>query len=438
MNFKRKLWWVQHKDKIFRIYAITLTLVLVILGIIYFSYSKFSSSNEMTMYETTVEPFIKNDYFIASYIDGEWSDSIPGKNDGYEVDKIVCDNDAVGTWDSETWSINISNATKKIKCSIYFKLTLVFDFDYTGTEQVFTVPKTGTYKLETWGAQGGSSIGTVSDLNGNYDINNQSSGGFGGYSVGTYYFDLNNKMYINVGGGGLSAKHYKKESVNKNTTIGGYNGGADSTYTDESGDWFVGSGGGATHIASCSGLLSTLENYKENILIVSGGGGGSSYYMNTRDYYHYGLGGHGGGYKGTSSYNTYTSQATVPLLDVTGGYQFLQNISYRDYGVKNGAFGLGATYLLNNNADNKSSLAAGGGGGFYGGSSSYSRGAGGGSGYIGNTLLTNKAMYCYNCEESSEESTKTISTTCAEEKPTENCAKKGNGYARITYIGNDK
>ena len=47
-------------------------------------------------------------------------------------------------------------------------------------------------------------------------------------------------------------------------------------------------------------------------------------------------------------------------------------------------------------------------------------------------------MYCYNCEESSEESTKTISTTCVEEKTTGNCAKKGNGYARITYIGNDK
>lgn len=47
-------------------------------------------------------------------------------------------------------------------------------------------------------------------------------------------------------------------------------------------------------------------------------------------------------------------------------------------------------------------------------------------------------MYCYNCEKSSEESTKTISTTCVEEKPTGNCAKKGNGYARITYIGNDK
>ena len=60
--------------------------------------------------------------------------------------------------------------------------------------------------------------------------------------------------------------------------------------------------------------------------------------------------------------------------------------------------------------------------------------AGGGSGYIGPPFLTKKSMYCYNCQESSEESTKTISTTCNSETPTENCAKKGNGYARITLI----
>ncbi|MDY3947777.1 MAG: hypothetical protein SOZ04_00255 [Bacilli bacterium] len=63
---------------------------------------------------------------------------------------------------------------------------------------------------------------------------------------------------------------------------------------------------------------------------------------------------------------------------------------------------------------------------------------GGSSDYIGNSLLTNKAMYCYNCEDSSEESTKTISTTRAEETPTENCAKKGNGYARITKTDRPK
>ena len=43
-------------------------------------------------------------------------------------------------------------------------------------------------------------------------------------------------------------------------------------------------------------------------------------------------------------------------------------------------------------------------------------------------------MYCYNCTESTEESTKTISSTCVNEIPTENCAKSGNGYARITLI----
>ncbi len=120
MNFKRKLWWAQHKNDVYK-YSTILSLVLIVtISIIYFTYSKFSSSNEMTMYETTVEPFIKNDYFIASYIDGEWSNEIPGKNDGYVVDKIVCDNGAVGTWDNEEWGINIRNATKKIKCSVFF------------------------------------------------------------------------------------------------------------------------------------------------------------------------------------------------------------------------------------------------------------------------------------------------------------------------------
>lgn len=58
----------------------------------------------------------------------------------------------------------------------------------------------------------------------------------------------------------------------------------------------------------------------------------------------------------------------------------------------------------------------------------------GGSGYIGNSLLTNKSMYCYNCEESSEVNTKTVSTSCTRKMPTRNCAKKVDGFARITLI----
>ena len=61
--------------------------------------------------------------------------------------------------------------------------------------------------------------------------------------------------------------------------------------------------------------------------------------------------------------------------------------------------------------------------------------AGGGSSYIGNTLLTDQVMYCYNCEESAEESTKTVSTIDVSEEAISNYAKMGNGYAKITYLG---
>ena len=144
MNFKRKLWWAQHRTDVYK-YGTILSLVLIVtISIIYFTYSKFSSSNEMTMYETTVEPFIKNDYFIASYIDGEWSNEIPSKDDGYVVDKIVCDNGATGTWDNEEWGINIRNATKKIKCSVFFIVKPV-----SVTEKITTLATTDTTNFAT-------------------------------------------------------------------------------------------------------------------------------------------------------------------------------------------------------------------------------------------------------------------------------------------------
>ena len=330
--------------------------------------------------ENKVNDKVSNEY-IASYFDGEYQTEIPGKNDGYIVDKIVCDNGASATWDNEEWGINIRNATKKIKCSIYFVFKTEYVFDYTGTEQVFTVPKTGTYKLETWGAQGGKST-------------DGEKGGFGGYSAG--YISLKNSelLYVNVG----------QTGINGQNSVGGYNGGGDSEYVNN------GSGGGATCIANNLGLLFELENYKNSILIVSGGGGGA-----TTD----NAGGAGGGINGNNGI-----YGTTGEKEGLGGTQFSGGTGSSD----SGSFGKGG----NGNA-------AGGGGGFYGGGSTKigigkDSSAGGGSGYIGNSLLTNKVMYCYNCEESNEESTKTISTKCAEETPTANCAKKGNGYARITYI----
>ena len=138
MNFQRKLWWAQHKNEVYKYGTILSFVLIVTISIIYFTYSKFTSTDEVTAYETTVEPFIKNDYFIASYVDGVWSDTIPGKDDGYIVDKIVCDNGATATWDDEEWGINIRNATKKIKCGVYFKKLVKL------TEQITTLASTDT------------------------------------------------------------------------------------------------------------------------------------------------------------------------------------------------------------------------------------------------------------------------------------------------------
>ena len=272
-------------------------------------------------------------------------------------------------------------------------------FDYTGGEQTFTVPLSGTYKLETWGASGGT-------------VDTSYYGGYGGYSKGNVTQTKGNTMYINVGGQGTGA------TKSGESLTGGYNGGGDVTGSSTV-NHITASGGGATHIASLSGLLSTLENNKSNIFIVSGGGGGGRNQANHSEAARWGLGGSGGGMNGggpKSSLESTNSYTTVPELagTQTSGY----------------AFGQGESV----------SIQSAGGGGFYGGYSGsnkrspYTGSGAGGSGYIGNSLLTDKSMYCYECTESDEANTKTIDTTCTNSEPTENCAKIGNGYAKITLM----
>ena len=94
--------------------------ILVLLIGIYFAYSKFSVFKEEEVVRNTVGDFISGDAVIGAYIDGEYSKTIPGKNDGYIVDKIVCDNDASASWDNDSWGIVLTNLTKRTKCNVYF------------------------------------------------------------------------------------------------------------------------------------------------------------------------------------------------------------------------------------------------------------------------------------------------------------------------------
>ena len=264
---------------------------------------------------------------------------------------------------------------------------ITYDFDYAGTEQTFIANTTGYYKLEIWGAQGGK--GATNYI-----------GGFGGYSVGKIFLKKNEILYINVGGSG--------EEFN-----GGYNGGGNRDNNNHV--WRGGAGGGATSIAKCSGILLELKEKTSDILLVSGGGGGACGDLREVIY----NGGSGGGFSGTA-----LNSIATPGNQNTSGIDANNRTT--------SSFGQGG--LAGNEG--------GGGGGFYGGGSGRHDRIGysgaGGSGYIGNPLLTNKVMYCYNCEGSNEESTKTISTTCNEETPTSYCAKKGNGYAIITLVSIDE
>ena len=68
-------------------------------------------------------------------------------------------------------------------------------FNYTGGIQTYTVPVTGVYKLEAYGAQGG--------------CYNSSGGGLGGYSVGYKTLNAGQILYICVGGQGRKCSLYR-------------------------------------------------------------------------------------------------------------------------------------------------------------------------------------------------------------------------------------
>ncbi len=115
MELKRKL------RNYSRYVYIAVPCVLCCLLCLYFAYSKFFISEEQAVIRTTVGDFIYGDVVIGAYIDGEYSSTIPGKNDGYAVEKVVCDNDATAEWNNDKWGIFTTNLTKRTKCNVYFK-----------------------------------------------------------------------------------------------------------------------------------------------------------------------------------------------------------------------------------------------------------------------------------------------------------------------------
>ena len=215
--------------------------------------------------------------------------------------------------------------------------------------QTFTAPITGNYKLEVWGAQGGG-----------YDNHDNAPGG---YSGGWKNVSKDDILYVVCGGKGVDKNRY-----NDGTS---YNGGGKNvsglSYADGEG------GGGATHIATSTGLLKDLVDNKEAVICVAGGAGVNGGW-GEEDFTRYRS---GGGLVGLGSPTYYYISETEiePTKGNTGGTQE----GCGPDGIQ-GGFGYGGNGWSNGGP---------GGGGWYGGNGSGGGGVssqthgGGGSGYIG-------------------------------------------------------
>lgn len=278
------------------------------------------------------------------------------------------------------------------------EVTLVYNFDYTGSYQTFVVPETGRYKLEVWGAQGG-----------NHSAN--AHGGYGGYSYGTINLSKGTTIYIYVGSQG--------QSVNVVSTYSSYAfGGGGRSYTGSQSGVACAGGGGASDIR-------ISQNSLYSRVLVAGGGGGACAWSSESSYST--IGGAGGGTSGgpaTTYKGSGQSNGTGGSISSPGTTGTITALS--------GSFGQGGSA--------SSSSGGGGGGGWYGGSAGRTNGAGGGG---GSGYVYNSSTYTYcptGCTLNSsyyltDAHTYLGTSSFIQPNGTTAVGKTGNGYARITYLG---
>jgi hypothetical protein len=288
-------------------------------------------------------------------------------------------------------SLDIQKDIIKVRQSLSENIT--YEFHYTGNIVEFQVSFSGTYKIEAWGARGGSS--------------SNSTGPFGAYSKSYVFLNKDDRIKILVG-----EKGYPGCSLSSCNSYYIYNdGGGGGTFItkDRTPLCVAGGGGGFTYRS-----YSTVQSHacgQSTQLSANIGNGQASLKIGGSGGTHSGGGGgfEGNGGDGISSYD-YRK----------GGYSFINGGARQTSGNGNnpwayGGFGGGGSQC------GSCHLASGaGGGGYTGGSASDSntnQGGGGGSYFEGS----------YN-----HESSLAISG-CDPSLPT-NPGTYGNGFARLTLF----
>ncbi|MDE5638526.1 MAG: hypothetical protein K2I47_01810, partial [Odoribacter sp.] len=286
-----------------------------------------AESNEVTV-KVLPEPFI-----ASSYTFNPCPVAIPHRWEGLKKEwKIVEKPDALIVEDGSNLLVNNLTAngvytlegqtercpdvfTTQINVTNTVTLTTATTYGYTGAAQCVVLPA-GKYKIEAWGAAGGTYNGSI-------------RAGYGGYVGGEINLAQAKSLIIFVGSRPIGATYY-----------GGFNGGGrgNTAYGGSGG------GGGASDIRLINAAWNNFESLKSRIIVAAGGGGASNYGTNGG---YYGYGGHGGGLTGgNGSFSKCCNGGSFPAV-ATGGTQTSGGV-----GLGRGSDGVGA---------------AGSGGGYYGG-----------------------------------------------------------------------
>src|SRR5574344_1100034 len=151
----QKLMFKRNKGKYVKYGTIILSVCLLVFAIMYFSFSKFSTTNKFNVINSKVGDFSSaGDLKTIAYVNGTKVSDIPANDGSYRIYKIDCNNDATATWNWSSWSLTVANLKKaNTTCNLYFNKFIAFS--YSGAAQSYTTTDNGYYLFEAWGAGSG-------------------------------------------------------------------------------------------------------------------------------------------------------------------------------------------------------------------------------------------------------------------------------------------
>jgi hypothetical protein len=294
----------------------------------------------------------------------------------------------------------------------------VHTFDYSGSNQTFTVLDKGTTTkviAKVWGAAGGAGTSYWSTF-----------GGPGGYGTATINTNtLGSSFTVVVGQGGRTSAGERSTYGHVNLSTDGRPGGFGAS---------CGDGGGL------SGIFNGTSTHANSILIAGGGGGSGQITPSRLE----GAGGPGGGpnqngvggYDGSSSSSAYGRGGTL-LAGGQSGISFFVSGN----GLASVSNATGGSALCGGHAHTSSNWTEGGGGGsgYYGGGSGAHESdgghwgtAGGGSGYANTSVCSNITAYTGSYETQNSNATSDIHWSSGISIPNAGTT-GGNGRVVIMY-----